>query len=384
MKNIKEWFSDRGKKLVLFSFVSVLCIVAIVFAISGRMKNIMQEKQEERSSIYADGFDAGYEAALEDGEEDLYDSGYEDGRNDGYDIGYEEGHASGFYSGYSVGYSDAEAENEFQEDQWQAYDTDDHRNVYEETEYQTGVVLIPGQNSMERMMSLHPELNIEEITDSPEEKSKRDAYYESLAEVRSIRASKTEGSTDTFFSKIDDDTKTTIFTTLIFLIAIVVSFSVWTRHTKKINDKNRINTVNKNTTEKTAATKAAMQAYLHDFEYHYFSDHLSSSDTLLPIFRDVWTLIDSAEEEDLIIAMRKNKTTVESATLNYIHNFAIRSIKPKDAMSYMTADEEDPAYTLCKYVNDLKLSKGYISHQQHDASDLQATKASLIPPLGQW
>ena len=58
-------------------------------------------------------------------------------------------------------------------------------------------------------------------------------------------------------------------------------------------------------------------------------------------------------------------------------------MKPKSATSFILGDDNS-AFELYNYVNNLKYEKGYISKQQYDDNALLATKLSLDSPFGSW
>ena len=126
-----------------------------------------------------------------------------------------------------------------------------------------------------------------------------------------------------------------------------------------------------------------MREYVKNFMLTYINEFPEASDDVIPVFSNVNEMLKKTSEKDICKMMKTNNVNIECGALNIIQNFAMVEMKPKSATSFIIGDDNS-AFELYNYVNNLKYEKGYISKQQYDDNALLATKLSLDSPFGSW
>ena len=126
-----------------------------------------------------------------------------------------------------------------------------------------------------------------------------------------------------------------------------------------------------------------MELWLQNFMLDYLKEHADDGDDLVPIFSDTRDFIRKAGEKKITKLLKQNMISVEEGILNILQNHAMFAITPKSGVDFIMGGD-DAAYELYNNLNDLKLSRGYISKKQHTENEKAVTRAALIPPGGRW
>lgn len=126
-----------------------------------------------------------------------------------------------------------------------------------------------------------------------------------------------------------------------------------------------------------------MELWLQNFMLDYLREHADDGDDLVPIFSDTRDFIRTAGEKNITKLLKKNRITAEEGILNILQNHAMFAITPKSGAAFIMG-YDDAADKLYKDLNDLKLSRGYISKRQHAENEKAAAAYALTPPGGRW
>ena len=126
-----------------------------------------------------------------------------------------------------------------------------------------------------------------------------------------------------------------------------------------------------------------MRECVKEFMLKYIKEFPGPSDVVIPIFSDAEQMIRGLSEKETSKMMNVNGVNAECGALNIIQNFAMTKLEPKSGVDFLKGNDND-AFDLYNYVNQVKLDKGYITKQQFEENKLLATKLSLQSPLGAW
>lgn len=124
------------------------------------------------------------------------------------------------------------------------------------------------------------------------------------------------------------------------------------------------------------------RTYLKNLMLQYLSTNAKEEDIVVPIFSSANEMIKSIPERKFAKAIRQEGLNSESAALNILQNHAMMNINQKSLKDYMFGsmvgedEENNAAYRLYKYVNELKYSKGYITKMQYEENNSLADELS--------
>ena len=139
----------------------------------------------------------------------------------------------------------------------------------------------------------------------------------------------------------------------------------------------------KSKTNYSGEMRNCLQAYM----LSYIKENPLAADDVVPIFSDAELMIRRLPEKEIAKTMRANGVNAECCALNILQNVAMTEIKQVSSRDFLlrtSPEEQDHAFELFNYINQLKLDKGYIDKQQYDDNKFAATKLAIKSPLGSW
>lgn len=82
-----------------------------------------------------------------------------------------------------------------------------------------------------------------------------------------------------------------------------------------------------------------------------------AADDVVPVFSDAELILRKFCEKEIAKTIRVNNVNAECYALNILQNVAMQAKKQQSATDFLKVYDEDYAYELHRYVNDLKLKK---------------------------